>query len=850
MSGLEGLSIGANVIGVLVFGLQAAKFIAESVSKYQDAEDDHRRFLDAIQRLAGVLTDVNEILKTDEDKLRYSRLYTVAKKCEDDLIKIHDNIMEWTGSTSGKKSKTVRTWKKFKLIFLGDNSKRWLESLESHYGFILFQLNRIQLDDRKEQKAVVGRIESNLAHVSDTISNIEDTQVETLVRMDKVETNITQKIETNSIAVQGLSNSVGVNFTQVNGTLNSIDSLVKLFANNQVYKAYEEREKDEFQKATGRIFQLGAAAITRREATVGPGQTEKVLEDLREVLKFAKKGHFSILSTGIQETSDSLQKSRKISGLIAGSDNLMVGYDHQAVRDLQARKSALSATNVCQWEQEDFVLRVTENIQYDGSESRRSLQSEDFSRKITRITYLPKRQEIDSIVDIYLAQSRTLKPSMYTGLSFRTMIPEDAEIFTAIFHGSVDRVRELVGTGRACVNDCDAWGQNLLIRSLIQAEASHPIGYSEDDKKLLATNRLEIARYLIGQGSDVTQLDYDNYDPFSAARAWGNYDGVTILLESGANPMIRSENILSFARNLDEASWNYFLDRSSEFYDINDEIAWGFGFKFRPIALLHAIIGSHTLHEIWRAPYIYPSGSFPIYYRVPNYNIKDLVWKLVRSGASITSRTPEDGENCLHIALRATSEPTCQPNKNGLALLKDLLLFLVGEIGIDIRAVTKSGYSVTDVAFQQRCPAGRCIWPVWVEVLIDLGYNPLEVAEGGIFSESIKHILTARPSDYCSCPCCSPIEEDGYVQVVGNYGMEYQNQGPGKVACAIDMGNQTTILPSNCELPCDDFEFFEMLALRSEEMENLKPSSDALELALVASSCGFMLDVGTWVMIC
>ncbi|KAF3217559.1 hypothetical protein TWF106_007867 [Orbilia oligospora] len=591
MSGLEGLSIGANVIGVLVFGLQAAKFIAESVSKYQDAEDDHRRFLDAIQRLAGVLTDVNEILKTDEDKLRYSRLYTVAKKCEDDLIKIHDNILEWTG------------------------------------------------DDRKEQKAAVGRIESNIAHVSDAISNIEDTQVETLVRIDKVETNITQQIETNSIAVRGLSNSVGVNFTQVNGTLDSIDSLVKLFANNQVYKACEEREKDEFEKATGRIFQLGAAAVTRREAIVGPGQTEKVLEDLREVLKFAKKGHFSILSTGIQETNDSLQKSRKISGLIAGSDNLTVGYDHQAVRDLQARKSALSATNVCQWEQEDFVLR---------------------------------------------------------------------------------------------------------------AEASHPIGYSEDEKKLLATNRLEIARYLIGQGSDVTQLDYDNYDPFSAARAWGNYDGVAILLESGANPMIRSENILSFARNLDEASWNYFLDRSSEFYDINDEIAWGFGFKFRPIALLHAIIGSHTLHEIWRAPYIYPSGSFPIYYRVPNYNIKDLVWKLVRSGASITSRTPEDGENCLHIALRATSEPTCQPNENGLALLKDFLLFLVGEIGIDVRALA---------------------------------------------------IIALAP-------------------VV--------HQFKRTVAYAIDMGNSTTILPSNCELPCDDFEFFEMLALRSEEMENLKPSSDAL----------------------
>ncbi|KAK6500834.1 hypothetical protein TWF506_003596 [Arthrobotrys conoides] len=827
MSGLEGLSTGANVIGVLVFGLQAAKFIAESVSKYQDAEDDHRRFLDAIQRLASMLTDVNEILKTDEDKLRYSKLYTTAKKCEDDLVKIYDNIVQWTGS--GKNSKTIRTWKKFKLIFLGDNSRRWLESLESHYGFILFQLNRIQLDDRKEQKVAVGRIESNLALVAGTISNIGDAQVETLVRMDKVETNIAQKIDTTSVAVQNLDASVGVNLTQVKGTLNSIDLSVQKFVDHQFYKASEEREKDEFEKATGRIFQLGAAAVTRREAAVGTAQTEKVLEDVREVLKFAKKGQFSALSTGIQEVSDGLQKSRKISGLIAGSDNLAIGYDHQIVRDIQARKSALSAMNVFQWDQKDFVLRVTENLQYDGLENRRSLQTEDFSRKITRITYLPKRQEIDSIVDIYVAQSHALKASIYTGLSFRTMIPEGSEILTAIFHGSVSKVRELVGTGRACVHDCDAWGQSLLIRSLIKAEDSFPIGFSEKDITLLAINRLEIVKYLISQGSDVTQLDNDNYDPFSAARAWGNYDAVAVLLENGANPVIRSENILSFARNADEVSWRHFLDKVSEFYDINDHItAWGFGLEPRPLPLLHAIISSHTLHEIWGVPYVYPSGSFPVYYRRPNYNIKNLVRKLVRSGADTDARTIDEGENCLHIALRTTSDVNCQAREEGLALLKDFISFLVGEIGFDVRGVTKSGHSVTDIAFEQRCPAGRCIWPVWVEVLIEQGYNPLEVAEGGIYFERIKHILTSRPDDYCSCPCCLPVEEEeGYVQVVGNYGVEYQGQGFSKFAYAIDMGNPTTILPSNCEIPCDDFEFFEMLALRNEDIEDPKPSSDA-----------------------
>ncbi|RVD82270.1 uncharacterized protein DFL_006702 [Arthrobotrys flagrans] len=828
MSVVEAFGIGANVVGVVVVGLQAAKFIAESVSKYQDAEDDHRRFLDAIQRLARMLTDVNEILKSDEDKLRYSQLYNAAKKCEDELVKIHKNILKWTESTSGKKSKTVRTWKMFKLIFLEDNSKRWLESLESHYGFILFQLNKIQLDDRKEQKVVVERIESNLAQVSDTISNIEDAQIETLVRMDKAETNITQQIEINKTAVQGLSASVGVNFNQVNKTLNSMHSSVKTFANNQFYKAAEEREKDEFEKATGRILRLGAAAVTRREASVGPGQTEQVLGGLLEILKFAKKGQFSVLSTGVHETCDSLQKIRKISGLLASSDSLAVGYDHQVVKDLRARKSTLSATNIFQWEQSEFLLRVTENLRYDGSGDRKSLQSGDFSRNVTRITYLPKRQGIDSIVDIYLVQPETFRASIYAGLSFRTMIPEDSEILTAIFHGSVNKVRELLSTGRACVNDCDAWGQNLLIRSLIQAGDACPVGYSEDNKKILAASRLEIAKYLISQGSDVTHLDNDNYDPFSAARAWGNYDALDLLLENGANPMIRTQNILSYARNLDEISWKRFLNQISEFYDINDTITWGFGFDFRPMPLLHMIIGAYTISEIWGAPYIFPSTSIPINYHLPSYDIKEVVRKLIRSGADPACRATDEGENCLHIVLLSTAVPDCRPMENGLVMLKDLLLFLVGEIGFDVRAVTKSGCSVTDIAFDQRCPAGRCIWPVWVEVLIELGYNPLEVAEGGIFFEREKHILTSRASDYCSCEYCLPIEEDGYVQVVGDYGMEYRNEGLCQVAYAIDIGKQTTIPPSNCDSPCDDFEFFEMLALTNEEMENCKPSSDAL----------------------
>ncbi|KAF3197299.1 hypothetical protein TWF679_003299 [Orbilia oligospora] len=510
MSGLEGLSIGANVIGVLVFGLQAAKFIAESVSKYQDAEDDHRRFLDAIQRLAGVLTDVNEILKTDEDKLRYSRLYTVAKKCEDDLIKIHDNILEWTG------------------------------------------------DDRKEQKAAVGRIESNIAHVSDAISNIEDTQVETLVRIDKVETNITQQIETNSIAVQGLSNSVGVNFTQVNGALNSIDSLVKLFANNQVYKASEERKRDEFEKATGRIFRLGAAAATRRELDVQREQTEQVLEDIRKVLDFAKSGDFSEISGGAVDTDDPKQRSRKIVGLLANSDNLSIGYDTQAFRSFQSSKSSYSVTKVCQWEHQEFSLRVTEGLKYEIPRTKAVAQPDEFSSRAMKITYLPKSAGISSTIDVYLSQSQSLKSPIYAGLCFRATVPMDSPILQAIFFGDLDRVKYLISMGQASIHDCDMYGQSLLTFSLIPGDSAHPEGCSDSDKDSLSFRT----------------RNESNVDTVTTTRLWKNKRGVEILFENGANPMLNPGNIIRYARELNTPEWKRFLDWIIEFYDVNDAVSW------------------------------------------------------------------------------------------------------------------------------------------------------------------------------------------------------------------------------------------------------------------------------------
>ncbi|KAF3290956.1 hypothetical protein TWF970_000212 [Orbilia oligospora] len=775
MSGLEGLSIGANVIGVLVFGLQAAKFIAESVSKYQDVEDDHRRFLDAIQRLAGVLTDVNEILKTDEDKLRYSRLYTVAKKCENDLIKIHDNILEWTG------------------------------------------------DDRKEQKVAVGRIESNLAHVSDTILNIEDTQVETLVRIDKVETNITQQIETNSIAVQGLSNSVGVNFTQVNGTLNSIDSLVKLFANNQVYKASEERERDEFEKATGRIFRLGAAAATRRELDVQREQTEQVLEDIRKVLDFAKSGDFSEISGGAVDTDDPKQRSRKIVGLLANSDNLSIGYDTQAFRTFQSSKSSYSVTKVCQWEHQDFSLRVTEGLKYEIPRTKAVAQPDEFSSRVMKITYLPKSTGISSTIDLYLSQSQTLKSPIYAGLCFRATVPMDSPILQAIFFGDLDRVKYLISMGQASIHDCDMYGQNLLTAIVL------------------------IPR-------DVQIQIRSNSDIVTTTRLWKNKRGVEILFENGANPMLNPGNIIKYARELNTPEWKRFLDWIIEFYDVNDAVSWTVGCKTRRVPLLHTILWDYAT-DLWIDPD-----------RLCSYKIKEVVRMLILSGADAFSRTPE-GENCLHLVMQATRLSDCVAVAVARPLLKELLLFLIGEIKLDVRGETNVGISVSDLAFSMKCPSGRCLWPVWVAVLLELGYDPLDVARGSICFDKVERLLATMEygskytdprlemrynivDGHCSCPSCYPDSEDDYVEILaGNLEDEFpvsEGQALGTDTssgyCLFSRLSPKSYYPYQPSDRLEDYEFFEDLVLDNETDLVCQPNYDASGMAIASTN-------GVWVLV-
>ncbi|KAK6528382.1 hypothetical protein TWF281_009623 [Arthrobotrys megalospora] len=496
MSGLENLSNDTHVSGALAFGLQAAMFIVESASKIQDAEEleDYRRFLRAMQRLTRILTDVDEILQSKEDRRQYSRLYKVSKNCEDELVRVQKNILEWTGS--GTRSRTIWTWGRFKTIALENTSRRRLESLESHHGFINFQLNRIQPYDR------MSATEKSRT-TSETDSIIPDTRVETLVHSNHLE--------------------------EINAT---------------------------------------------------------------------------------------------------------------------------------------------------------------------------------------------------------------------------------------------------------QQSASDP-------------------------------------------RSQNSKPGEEILVDNGINTLLNTGNIIRYAKELDPLEWQHFLEKVTEGYDFDDAVGWKVDCKADGVPLLHAIICDYATDFIWKAPNVRPDS----------YEIKETVRKLMLSGADAFARTPE-GENCLHLVMQATSPLDCVAASDSHALLKDLLLFLIGEIGLDVRGETNAGISVTDLAFSFKCPSGRCLWPVWVAALLELGYDPLEIAKGSICFDQVEQLLAAAVNGDCSCPCCYPDSEDDDIEILDRSSVDEFLADEQELW----ESNESIDYPVSPESPqktnsfhelnglWDDNEFFEDLALNAENGMIYPPS--------------------------
>ncbi|KAF3914229.1 hypothetical protein AA313_de0202278 [Arthrobotrys entomopaga] len=634
MSGLDALGIGANVVGVFVFGLQAVKFIADTVSKYQDAEEDYESFLGVIQNLAQVLTEVNDVFKLPQDKIKYSRLYTVSKQCEDDLDKFYKRLQGWLEpNPRSRKHSSLKTWRKFKMALLENDAKKYETHLHNYYDRILVSLQLVQ---GKSQKETAQLIESGIASISQSISEVSTVQHETLNLMDNVKTTITTELETNSMVVQGLQTSVGNSLDKVTETLNSIESQVETFNNTHFHRSVEEREQDEVEKATGKLYQLSAAAVTREEAKVPASQTLQVLEEVQKIIRYAGKGKFGVLKKSRMEDSfdeaDQQRKAMKLAALVGSSDSVVLGQKTPNIKTLQHHRSKFTDTRVYLYEQRESILRVSQVHQY--IEEGGGDNSSNNSRYLTRFTYIPKADGFSAILVLDILQQN----------------------HTAIVFGETDKVKHLINSKSASIFDCDKSGQSLLMRSLITANKNCLNIGLETETSTLMRNRIDIAKYLIDQGSDINHMDNNSYDTFSLAKGWYSMNVINLLLHNGSNPMLRaSPNMLTFAKYMKYEHWGQFLSDVTEFYDINDLLLWP-PKRTEKTTLIHEVICDYTLQEIWDLPSFPSNGTQAVPYPLafeherPPYDVVKVLTKLVSHGANPHINTSE-GENCIHYAL-------------------------------------------------------------------------------------------------------------------------------------------------------------------------------------------------------
>ncbi|KAL9024191.1 MAG: hypothetical protein Q9196_006697 [Gyalolechia fulgens] len=106
------------------------------------------------------------------------------------------------------------------------------------------------------------------------------------------------------------------------------------------------------------------------------------------------------------------------------------------------------------------------------------------------ISILPTHSTSATRISVSFTQRLTYSgfSSPHPRLSFHPIIPDNADIFTAVKNGNVDWMLELLGTGKASLHDCDCEGRSLL-NYAIQGQQLTP------------------CRFLIEHGADVDSME-------------------------------------------------------------------------------------------------------------------------------------------------------------------------------------------------------------------------------------------------------------------------------------------------------------------------------------------------------
>lgn len=146
---------------------------------------------------------------------------------------------------------------------------------------------------------------------------------------------------------------------------------------------------------------------------------------------------------------------------------------------------------------------------------------------------------------------------------------------------------------------------------------------------------------------------------------------------------------------------------------------------------------------LWQYLSIYVWNSEKVNYKFRR-DIQLTLEGLEYCGMDLKARDPH-GRNCLHNILSFDGGEPCE---TGYMKLKELLIFLIDQKGVDPAAKDLNGQSITDIAFFGKLPTGRCMWPLWIEVLRDLKLDVQFLIENSSRSTEILSFLEGKGKSF------------------------------------------------------------------------------------------------------
>ncbi|KAI8719634.1 hypothetical protein NCS52_00744600 [Fusarium sp. LHS14.1] len=716
---MEAIGVGANVLAFVLLSIKSAKVAHDTLSAIKDGPKVVRDLTGNVLQLQGILEKLKEpCTAASTDAL--DGLEGQVRQCTEDLGELAELIQKFQASTRDKFARKL--WKRLKVVVGEKDLERFNRQVEQKASLLnvrLSTLSRNQIyeikdgNDRLEQQirlmnaSVQAQLESQKASFLDTVRGILSGHDDERTALRADLSSIQQAIKALHFISPEATQAILQPLDKIN---NHTDPEPKDDPETTNPRGDDEHAMDEAapgsdQKLLEIIDNLCSLINEEKDAVDAYGEDDSLaqsaIENLEELVQ-SLRGKKLPVSDPKSFGSD-LNRFGKWFGSGALSINSGVESTRRPLTRVVEQSQSFSEVNIGAGKIRFMVQKRKRAVGTADHDNDNDTRAKKRCRTdwMMSVAFLPGKGQSRHMLLASLTRQELFTNSMtcISRLQINRVLPVGPLVFELVREGDLEELKEMLQDGEASLQDHDEYGASLLLYSITQPK---------------------VCKFLIDSGLDVDHIGGSPGYPESlvtalVAHAPSSSDTepeemrrviecYRLLLHAGADPTLDVGDEHNF---LDEAV----TDNAPEVI----KLAWNPEFV-RPFADIKTYRTSFG-----RSPLLTACRNFNGGYNWQSFH------QILKSGASIEDRD-ELGRTCLHLCIEYSRLPNCDTDLREFEAIQ----YLVRK-GADVRAVNKSGSSVSDIAYTTGAEWGiNCSHPgdLWDAVLHSCGYDIAQFRSG------------------------------------------------------------------------------------------------------------------------